>query len=154
MTLPTVLQLMTPSPTWCTRHDSIDAVGRMMAEQQCGAIPVVDDPLSRRPVGIITDHDIVRRVVARNLFPSECQVAQVMTPHVVELHADAGFHQCVQAMQEFHLHRIVIVDDRGRVIGIVGRSDLARAAARHPELGPEVANLLEELAANSHAPSR
>jgi CBS domain-containing protein len=151
MAIRTVLDLMTPNPTWCTRGDTVDAAARMMVDCDCGAIPVIDDPHTCRPIGIITDRDIVARVVVRGLNATECLVKDVMTPEPATLRPDATVHACAQAMEQLQIRRMLIVDDRGKLIGIVAQADLARASKREPELEHELAEMVEEVSEPARA---
>lgn len=156
----TLQALMTPSPGWCTLHDPVETAARLMAEHDCGAVPVVDDPLNRRPVGMITDRDIVLRLVVAGRAVANCQVREAMTPDPVTLHSSATFVDCARVMWERRVRRVVVLDDRGRVVGMVTDGDLARACACDPELEHEVARMVEHVstpkpthAAESHLPA-
>jgi CBS domain-containing protein len=56
--------IMTPNPACCTPETGLREVAQMLVDHDCGAIPVVSDQQSRRPVGIVTDRDIACRAVA------------------------------------------------------------------------------------------
>jgi len=150
--VPSVKDLMSPTPAWCVPHDTPEQAARLMAKHDCGAIPVVDDPLGRRPVGVITDRDIVIRVIARGQSILDCLVRDVMTPDPVDVHVDASFHDCARAMMMHRIRRIIVVDDRGKLIGIVTDGDLARACRRDPQLEHDVAVMVEEVSASGHQP--
>ena len=101
----TVRELMTQNPTWCTPQDAVAAVARLMVACNCGALPVVEDPRTRRLAGIITDRDIVCRVVAKGLSPVECRVREAMTPDPASLHLDATVDDCVRTMETLQVRR-------------------------------------------------
>lgn len=151
MSIRTVQDLMTPSPTWCIPQAPVEAAARLMIDCDCGAIPVVDDAHTLRPIGVITDRDIACRVVAKGLGPAVCMVKDVMTPEPASLRVDATVHECARAMEQLQIRRILIVDDRGKLIGIVAQADLARASRREPELEHELAELVEEVSEPAHA---
>ena len=138
---------MTPSPTWCFPEDSLEKAARLMEEGDCGAIPVVDDSNSRRPVGIITDRDIVVRVIARGENTQDHLVRDAMSPDPIRVHGDATFQECTQAMRSHHMRRILVTDDRGKVVGIVTDGDLARACQKDRELEHHLATMVEEVSA-------
>jgi CBS domain-containing protein len=107
-------------------------------------------------VGVVTDRDIVMRIVVPRLHPCECQVYHAMTPRVVSVHVDAGFCECARAMRANRVRRVVVVDDRGGVIGMVTDGDLARACHGDPELEHELAQVVEEVSActtDGHQPA-
>ena len=69
-----VKDIMTGSPCFCTSGTSLEQVARLLTEHDCGAIPVVDDEAFPRPVGIVTDRDIVCRIVAAGEDPHQATV--------------------------------------------------------------------------------
>lgn len=152
MPIATVRDLMTPSPAWCTPQASLEMAAQVMAERSCGAVPVVDDPVCHRPIGIITDRDIILRVVARGRSPLECVVGDVMTPKPILVQVDASFHDCARTMMLNRVRRVMVVDDRGKLIGIVTDGDLARACQRDPELEHALAAMVEEVSMPAHPP--
>src|SRR5947199_10141634 len=98
MSRQTVRELMTAEPAFCTPQTPIHDVARLMLENDGGAIPVVENPQNRRVVGIITDRDIVCRVVAKDIAPSASMAHQAMSPDPATLTPDAGFDQCLRLM--------------------------------------------------------
>ena len=58
-----VSEIMSTEPAWCTTEAAVQEVARLMAEHDCGAIPVLDGDTTRKPVGVITDRDIVVRLL-------------------------------------------------------------------------------------------
>lgn len=145
MAIQAVRDIMTPDPTCCTPQDAITEVARVMVEENCGAVPVVENRQSRRLAGMITDRDIVCRIVAPRLDPAGAMVQQAMSSDLVCLGPEASIAECVQLMAENQVRRIPIVDHDGNVIGIVAQADLARASARDSDLEDELADMVEEV---------
>jgi CBS domain-containing protein len=137
--------LMTQSPACCTPQTPITEAARMMLENDCGLIPVVDNLQDLRLVGAITDRDITTRVVAEGMDPGSTMVNAAMSEEIAALGPDAGIDQCVRLMAERMVRRIPIVDTDRRLIGIVAQADLARASAEEPELEDELAEMVEEV---------
>jgi CBS domain-containing protein len=73
--------VMTPDPACCSLHTSIDQVAKMMIQNNCGEIPIVD--ASNRPLGVVTDRDIVCRIVAEGKNPLGYTAEQAMTTPAV-----------------------------------------------------------------------
>jgi CBS domain-containing protein len=121
---------MTKDPVCCTPDTTIEAAARMMLERDCGAIPVVADLASRTPVGIITDRDIVTRVVAKGIDPMGLSVRECMTAPAVTILEDAGLDDCVELLQLGQLRRVIVVDRTGACVGIVAQADIARCASK------------------------
>jgi CBS domain-containing protein len=140
-----IRDLMTPDPVCCTPQTPIHDAARMMLENDCGAIPVVENGQNRRVLGIITDRDIVCRVVARDIAPSAAMVHQAMSGEIAVLRPEAGLDECVRLMAERQVRRVPVVDGDGRLVGIVAQADLARASAREQQLEDELAEMVEEV---------
>ena len=74
--------VMTTDPTRCSRTTTLDQVATLMRQYDCGEIPIVDS--EDRPVGVVTDRDIVCRVVAEGKNPTRA--------HGRRVHDPAGHH--------------------------------------------------------------
>lgn len=120
-----VAEIMERHPTCCTEDDNLVDVARMMKEHDCGAIPVVEDQATLIPVGIITDRDIVVRALAADLDPMGTKVEECMTRSLVTVQADEDVEECVRLMEQHQLRRILVVDERGAVTGIVVQAQIA-----------------------------
>jgi CBS domain-containing protein len=104
-----------------------------MVRRDCGALPVVDD--SGRLIGMVTDRDIVTRVIARGLDPRRARVDECMSDRVFACYEEDLIESCLWLMSRHQVRRIPVVDDRDRVVGIVSQADLARHAGAFPGLG-------------------
>jgi CBS domain-containing protein len=130
--------VMTPLPECCIPDDSIIEVARVMEAHDVGIVPIVESQESRRVVGVVTDRDIVLRVVARGRDPNVVvSVREVMTPEVVSCSPEDDLAAVEELMKAHQVRRIIVVDGEGAVVGIVATADLARVAAE-PELGDTV----------------
>lgn len=122
----TVQEIMTSDPQCCTPETTLQDVGRMMSECDCGAIPVVEDSSSERAIGVITDRDIVVRVIAAGEDCQKATVDQAMTSSIVTMRPDQGIMEAEEAMKEHQVRRIVVTDEDGRCVGILSQADIAR----------------------------
>ena len=123
-----ITEVMTPIPQCCTPDDSVIEVARVMDEHDVGVVPIVESQETRRVVGVITDRDIVLRVVAKGRDPNEViSVRDVMTNEVVTISPDADVLHAEERMKEHQLRRVLVVDEHGALVGIVTLADLARA---------------------------
>jgi CBS domain-containing protein len=87
----------------------------LMAEQQVGAVVVIDDG---HLVGIFSERDAVFRVVARGLEPGTTRLADVMTPAPVTIGPDRSFGHAMAVMHQHHCRHLPVVE-KGRPIGMV-----------------------------------
>jgi CBS domain-containing protein len=140
-----ITELMTRDPTCATPQTPIVEVARMMLEEDCGLIPVVENLQDYRLVGVITDRDIVCRVIARDMDPGGTMAHQAMTENVATLGEDASVDDCVRVMAEYQVRRVPILTGDGRLAGIVAQADLARASVDDAELEDELAEAVEEI---------
>ncbi len=141
--------LMTSHPTHVTPGDSIGAAAALMRKLDVGIIPVVDDRESLRLVGVLTDRDIVVRCVARH-NAHDCSVRDHMTSQSVHaVYGDESVDAVLALMEREQVRRLPVVDDEGRLLGIIAQADLAT------KLGPrrrlDVERMLESVSAPVHA---
>jgi signal-transduction protein with cAMP-binding, CBS, and nucleotidyltransferase domain len=94
-------------------------VARVMDERVVGAVVVVD---GERPIGIVTDRDLVVRLLARGL-PDDARVDSVMTVDPVVLDADASPTRAVHLFERHAVRRLPLVD-AGRFVGLLAVDDL------------------------------
>jgi CBS domain-containing protein len=121
-----VKDIMTENPICCVPGTSLEEVARMMVENDCGAIPVVEDQENWRPIGIVTDRDITARAVAEGRNPLDLTAGDCMTPDPVTIGEDADVEECIALMEKHKLRRILVLDEKGSCSGIVALADIAR----------------------------
>jgi CBS domain-containing protein len=138
-------ELMTKDPACVTPDDTLQHVAQLMAEHDCGCIPVVQEGGQSRIVGVVTDRDIALRAVARGKA-ADAVVGDVMTRDVACCTADADLRTVERTMSDRQIRRVVIADADGCCVGILSQADLARAAARGEEVEErEVARVVESI---------
>jgi CBS domain-containing protein len=125
-----VKDVMTSEPACCMPETSLVEVARMMVECDCGEIPVIASGTDRRPIGVITDRDIVIRTLADNINPLEKSAVDCMTTPVVTVTPDCDLSECCDLMETHKIRRVPVVDDRGNLVGIVAQADIALSAGR------------------------
>ena len=122
-----VNEIMTQSPACCTPDSGLESVAKMMADNDCGCIPVVDKE-SGKPIGVITDRDIVMRSVADGKNPLDLTAADVMSESVVTVTPKTTVADCCSVMETNQIRRIAVVDESGACCGIVSQADIANNA--------------------------
>jgi CBS domain-containing protein len=145
--MPTKLakDVMTPDPVCCRPHTPIDEVARLMVDGDFGEIPIIDS--ADQPIGVVTDRDIVRRVVAQGKNPIGYTAESCMTQPVVTVKTDAALEDIVATMERHQIRRVPVVDAQGRCAGIISQADVAREAPSQ-----EVAELVREVSQESRNP--
>ena len=118
-----IRSIMTPDPACCHVTTPLREVARMMSECDCGGIPVVDT--DDKPVGFITDRDSALRIVAAG--KADGVAADAMTTPCKAINGNMSLYDCTNLMELEKIRRVPIVDDEGRLAGIVAIADLARS---------------------------
>lgn len=144
-----VREIMAKSPACCTPETSLQDVARMMQECDCGAVPVVKDEDSMEAIAIITDRDIVIRTLARGIDPMQKAAGDAMTNATVTVTEFTSVDDAEDLMGRNQVRRLIVVDGRGRCVGMVAQADIARRA---PER--ETGRVVEQISGFSDAASR
>jgi CBS domain-containing protein len=118
--------VMTEGPACCTPDTTLDEVARLMLRNNCGEIPVIDR--WDQPIGVITDRDIVCRVVAEGRNPVGVTVESCMSQPVVTVRTDASLDDVLSAMERHQIRRVPVVNEDGSCTGIIAQADIARTS--------------------------
>jgi CBS domain-containing protein len=138
----TCAEVMTPSPTSCNpQHTAIDAA-ELMRREDCGLLPVVSED-GKKLIGVLTDRDIVLKVVAEGRDPRSTAVGDVMTTDVVTCLPQESVEMAMEQMATRQVRRIPIVDRDGSLVGIVAQADVATRIANPQETGQIVQAISE-----------
>jgi CBS domain-containing protein len=117
--------IMTDSPAVCTAETTAQDAARMMQDNDCGSLPIVDSRDSMKLTGVVTDRDLALRILGRGQAPST-PVREAMTKNVATVKAEDDLDEVERVMSGQQVRRVPVVDDQGRVLGIVAQADLAR----------------------------
>ncbi|MEQ9103435.1 MAG: CBS domain-containing protein [Rhodothermales bacterium] len=118
-------ELMTPNPECCTPETKLHDVSRIMAECDCGAVPVVEDLNAKKPLGMITDRDITVRLVALGVNPLEKTAADAMTKSTITARPEMDIKEAARLMKENQVRRLIVQNVEGSCVGILAQADLA-----------------------------
>jgi CBS domain-containing protein len=97
-------------------------VARAMREANVGMLPVMD---GGNLLGVVTDRDLVLRVMAEDVKPSSLQVSECMSTNVIAVPPDAPIEAAMELMASEQIGRLPVVDANGRLVGVVTLSSLA-----------------------------
>ena len=138
-------ELMTSKPACVTATDPVQRAAQLMAEHDCGCLPVVESSNSDRVVGVITDRDIALRGVAQGL-DNQTMVRDLMSTDLATCSPDSDVDDVANMMSERQVRRVVILNADGGCVGIIAQADLALAAERDgPVSEQEVARVVERI---------
>ena len=131
-----IRDVMTPNPRTVQPGDTLQAAAQAMDELNVGVLPVCE---GERLTGLVTDRDIVVRSTAAGQDPRTATVADAMTAEPRTLTVDASVLEALRTMEQHQLRRVPVLDESGKLVGIVSLGDLAAAGT------PEAADALEAI---------
>ena len=132
-----------------TRDDRANALARLMREKSVGAVVVVEGaPDQYRPVGILTDRDLVTEVMACELDPATVTAGDVMSVDLLSCDETDELAETLLQMRERGVRRVPVLDTFGYLAGILSTSDLISVLAGEIM---EVARLSNRQAGNGHS---
>ena len=113
-----------------------------MATENVGALVVIDD---HKPVGIVTDRDLVLRVLAKGYVADTTEVRAVMTPDPVCISADASLEGAVSRMKSHRFRRLIVVNKGQEVVGIIALDDILELLAEERQALEAVASVMRSV---------
>ena len=140
-----VQTLMTPNPACCDATTRLQDVAKLMLDNDCGQIPVVAGNGSRKPIGVVTDRDIVVRLVAQGSDAANATAREAMSTPCVTVNCDTSVRECCEVMESNQIRRVVVVDNDGELCGIVALADLALSGQ-----DAKTVEVVKEVSATTH----
>jgi CBS domain-containing protein len=131
-------EVMTENPACCTPDTPLDQVAMLMREHDCGEIPVIDR--AEQPIGVVTDRDIVCRVVAEGKNPMAYPAGICMSQPVATVSMDAPLGDVIATMELHQVRRVPVVDEQGRCVGMISQADVAWTSGKR-----DLAELVREI---------
>ncbi len=131
-----VSEIMTTNPACCIPSDAAQTAALIMRDEDTGIVPVVENKGSRKLVGVVTDRDLCIGVIAERpqtteagLDPTNAPIEQFMTAQVVTCSKDRDLEDVFALMRENQVRRVVVVDQKNEIQGVVSLSDLMMRGA-------------------------
>jgi CBS domain-containing protein len=120
----TIRDLMTSDPTVVEPDKPVAEAAKLMKAEDVGIVPIVDD--QNRLVGTITDRDITVRVVAEEKDPKSTTVSEIASQSLITVDPQQDLHEALRLMAQHQVRRLPVVEEDGRLVGIVAQADVAR----------------------------
>ena len=108
---------------------SLQYAAQLMKKHHVGGVVVVETNGKNKPVGMLTDRDIVLGIVAENL-PLSTKVQDVMSTDIVKVTRGKGIAEVVDQMESKGVRRMIVVDEAGNACGLVSSDDILQLVAR------------------------
>lgn len=122
-----IRDVMTPNPIFATPDASVESVARLMADSNCGEIPICQ---GGKVVGILTDRDLACRAIAGGRNPAQTKAKDIMTMLPVTVFANDPLQNAIEVMEQESIRRVPVVDANGTMVGIISQVDVAARASR------------------------
>ena len=120
-----VKDLMTSNPRSIDSEKSVAYAAKMMRDENVGLAPIVrGDQL----VGTVTDRDITIRVVAEGKNPESTKVTEIASTVLVTVEPKQDLDEALRLMAKHQVRRLPVVEEGGRLVGVVAQADVARNA--------------------------
>jgi len=123
---PTVADVMQPPLTTVAPNDHVAAAAYLLKHAGASALVVLDDEQTRRPVGLITEADIVH-LVADGKDPNEVRIHDLMTTRPTVITTTTSIRDAAETMTAGHFRHLPVVGDDATLIGMVDIGDVCRA---------------------------
>jgi len=123
--MPTAREIMTPGAEWVDQDATVVEAARKMRNDQFGALPICDG--AGHLQGMVTDRDIVVRVLAEGRDPATTRVREIADqPEVVTIGADDPAEEAIKTMKRYGVRRLPVIDGT-ELVGMVSQADIARS---------------------------
>jgi CBS domain-containing protein len=118
----TIREFMTKNPRTVSPDQTIQDAAKIMRDEDTGVVPITE---SDNLAGVITDRDIVIRAVAEGR-DGQTTVREVASQDVVTIDPQQDLDEALRLMAQHQVRRLPVVEEDGRLVGIVSQADVAR----------------------------
>jgi len=119
-----IRDVMTSNPRTIDANETVAYAAKMMREEDVGLAPIVEGD---RLIGMLTDRDIATRVTAEGRDPDQVKVRDVASTQLVTVDPRQDLDDALRMMAMHQVRRLPVVEENGRLIGVVAQADIARA---------------------------
>jgi CBS domain-containing protein len=120
-----ITELMTSNPRTIGQDQPVAEAAKMMRDEDVGLAPIVDGD---KLVGTVTDRDIAIRVVAEGKDPQTTKVMEIASRELITIDPQQDLDEALKLMARHQVRRLPVVEEDGRLVGIVAQADIAEHA--------------------------
>jgi len=120
-----VKEVMTSNPVTVEASTPVVEAARIMKEKDTGIVPLVENG---RLLGTVTDRDIAVRVIAEGRDPQSTTLREIASTDIVTVDPQQNLDEALRMMAQHQVRRLPVVEEDGRLVGIVSQADVAREA--------------------------
>jgi len=144
-----VKDVMSSPVTTIGVHETVYKAAQLMDKNKIGCIIVRDK--DGKSVGIITERDLVTRVLAKNVLPSRIRAGKVMTAPLITIESEENLQEAARKMSRLNVRRLGVIY-KGNFVGIITGKDILAVMPELLEIIQERANIEKEPVAEEEAP--
>ena len=122
---------------WVSPDTPVSEVAALMKKDDIGSVPVGEND---RLIGMITDRDLVLRVLPNGADPTKLKARDVMTKGIVYCRTDQSIEDAIHLMEDKKVRRLPVINDKKRLVGMLSLGDVSHHASR--ELSGELVHAL------------
>jgi CBS domain-containing protein len=105
-------------------------VAKLMAKHRIGSVVVIEGKNNKKPVGIITERDIIKKVSAQNKSANQVAVRHIMSSPLVTVNSIDSIDTAAKTIAENKVKRLVVLEQDGSMVGTLSVSDIAKNLAK------------------------
>ncbi len=135
----TVRDIMNSNPVIISGKATVMDAAKEMKGEGVGSIIIVDDGI---PTGVVTESDILRKVVAEGKSPSEIMVEDIMSSPPITTSPDAGIEDVIKIMGKNRIRRLPVMEN-GKLVGMVTGKDLLQLSPMLLDIAREIAPIMQ-----------
>lgn len=120
-----IRDVMTPNPRTVEPSTPIQEAAKLMRDEDVGPIPIVENGTV---TGLVTDRDLVVRVIAEGKDPATTRVADIASQDLITIDPEQSLDEALRLMAKHQVRRLPVCEEDGRLVGIVAQADVALAA--------------------------
>jgi len=144
-----VKDVMTSPVITITEHETIYKAAQLMNKHEVGCVIVTSK--EGKPVGILTERDLITRVLAKNTLPSKVRAGKVMTSPLITIDSEENLQEAARKMSRLNVRRLGVVY-RGNLVGIITGKDILAVTPELLEIIQERAKIEKEPVVEEEAP--
>jgi CBS domain-containing protein len=135
----TVAQLMDTRVRTLDPDVTVREVARKMAKESTDCVVLVQ---GERPLGVITERDLVIKILGDDLDPDKVLARDIMSTALITISPKASMSDAAKLMSEYKIRRLLVVDEEGSLVGIARADDLAKVLARQKDYRDPALNVI------------
>ena len=126
-----VSNFMTKTVMTASLDQTIQSICKIMNENNLGGVVIVKRGINgNEPMGIITERDIIRKIGVADLFTTQTPIRELMSTNLVSIKPDNTISDAIGLMHGNNIRRLPVIDNDGKMVGIITDKDILKAAAR------------------------